>query len=112
MPAYIKRLFLIAGITLLSTGLSAANSLVTRVGPAYVTSCLLMICSVEEVVGIVIGSRQYGVPNKIEGAQVRGDGRCEAGPGALMETGVIVKSKSGEISYRAPSVYAFKCHTN
>lgn len=99
-------------LVLISADLSAAETLVTRTGPAYATRCRLMFCSVQEVIGITIGNKQYRVPNAIEGARVRGDGKCEAGPGAFMEDSVIVKSKDGEISLMSADAYVFECRAN
>ena len=105
--------FLIAtAFVLFSTELSAANTSVTRTGPAYATRCRLLLCSTQEVIGIEIGSRQYPVPEIIEGAGVRGDGKCEAGPGALMEDRVIVKSKDGKVSFMSADAYVFECRAN
>ncbi len=111
--SYRRTLLLLAAAFILnSVEVTAADTRVVRTGPVYTTSCFLLLCSVEEVVGIVIGSKQYGVPDIVEGAIVRGDGRCRAGPGAFMEDSVIVKNRNGEVSSMSADSFVFNCRAD
>jgi hypothetical protein len=99
-------------LTLIFTDISAASTNVIRTGPAYATRCRLMLCSVYEVIGITIGSNQYPVPKIVEGAQVRGDGKCRVGQGSFMEDSVIVKSQDGEVFALSADAFVFDCRVN
>lgn len=107
-----RAFLLVTSLIFIFPDISAANTRVVRTGPAHTTKCGIIICSVYEVIGITIGRSQYPVPKIVEGARIRGDGKCEAGPGAFMEDGVIVKSRDGEVSILSADSFVFDCRAN
>ena len=107
-----RAFLLVSSLIFIFPDITAASTRVIRTGPAHTTKCGIITCSVYEVIGITIGSNQYPVPKIVEATQIRGDGKCEAGPGAFMEDGVIVKSRDGKVSVLSADSFAFECRAN